>query len=249
MNRLILLVTCGLLAACGVSPVEADKELRRSVETPDQWCSVKLHEDTEDKLGYHPEGYGITATYGCFSEDWPGGFCYAPGTKTFVVKVFTDGQDAAWIANANNEYGSWRDRLNSRGWNISKSNTGYNMEVRTSMVATPGVLGATDFFMLDFLEAPRGDYIRYEYATVTLFRARIEANVFYQSANATQKQKYLKNIWDHEYSHVSGLAHTEDTENLLMSEIYYFPGPRFDSLLAPTTTELQMLDDFEPLEF
>lgn len=61
----------------------------------------------------------------------------------------------------------------------------------------------------------QGDYWTYAKCDVKAYRARINANIYYQSATTTQKNRWEKNMWQHEYGHCSGLAHT-NTVDLLM---------------------------------
>lgn len=252
--KFLILVLAALLAACGVSPHDADLGLSASVASPDDWCGFNPQPpQNTDKIFIHPDGYGLTGTYGCFEEDeeWPGGFCWAPGTQVHLVRLYTDGQDAAWFKQLTDEFGSWRDRLNTRGWRITRwsmAGTVPTMNAHTDSTTTsPGVLGESLQNTWTLHSGfDQGDYWTYAKCDVRLYRARIEANVFYQAATAAQKVKYVKNLWDHELSHCSGLAHVVE-EDLLMSNVYHFPGPRFDSLLNPTVGEMDMLEDFEPL--
>lgn len=255
MNVYKILAFISLLAtACGVSPQDASDNLEYSSEHPEEWCGwhpPQPEDATVEKAFNHPNGYGVTAAYGCFTGGWTGGFCYAPEHKVHRIRLFQDGQDAAWFKNLTDEYGAIRDRMNARGWQVSKWATGNptpTMEAHTDSLSGPGVLAEVDYNGLTYWEFPNGDYITYAECIAVAHRPRIEANVDYQSASATQQQKWLKNMWDHELGgHCFGLPHT-NSEDLLMSDVYYFPGPRFNSNLNPTAAELQMFVDFQPLD-
>src|SRR5690606_28764248 len=116
---------------------------------PSKWCDFNPQPPIDtDKAFRHPDGYGITGTYGCFEDDagWPGGFCMAPGTRTWRVRLFQDGQDSLWFKRSTDEYGATASVLNGIGWTVSRvGNNTYNMAVHTGTVNPDGsgTLGAS----------------------------------------------------------------------------------------------------------
>lgn len=254
MNKYLILLVSFILG-CGIAPTDAGKTLELISGQTSEWCGWGPPDpDTMEveKAFNHPDGFGLTGTYGCFEFDaqWPGGFCWAPGTLVVKGRLFTDGQNTAWVNNMTDEWNSWKNRLNARGWQVSET-TGSpapTMNVHTDTTTSgPGVLAESLQNTWTLHSGfDQGDYWTYAKCDVKVYKLRIEALPAYIASSSSQRTKYLHNIWDHEYEHCAGLAHT-DTENLLMSDVYYFPGPRFDNYLNPTANELQMIDDFEPL--
>lgn len=258
-NLLALLLL--LIVGCGISPEDAASELERSAAAPEEWCGYKpempdLNDvsfpEVVNKSFVHPVGYGITAEYGCDPiADWPGGFCWAPATKTHKWRVFNDGTDPTWIEKMNNEFGVMRDILNAHDWSITKvSDNSWTMASRIGTVNPDGsgTLGAskqtvwTNYGDL----TGQGDYMTYAKCEAWTYRTSIEANVFYQAASSAEKDKYVKNIAQHEGGHCVGLPHRPEAD-LLMSVVHHYPGPRFSNNLNWTTSEIDALDVFDPI--
>src|ERR1043165_3080700 len=128
---------CLTATACGYSPEQVDDYIDSEESVDCGWQPPTLESvvsdpttefvwdegveaDVEEAFN-HPAGFGITTERGCSMNDteWPGDFCWAPAVKNWKVRVFDD-QDGTWVSKANNEFGQWRDRLNARGWSITK---------------------------------------------------------------------------------------------------------------------------------
>lgn len=240
MNKLLAGYFGVLLAlGCGVSPQDAADGLDDNATHSEQWCGWDF-DTIVDKIFPVPDGYGFTAAGGCFAADttWPGGYCYAPASTTQIVRLFQDTQDAAWFKNSTDEYGAVANRLNAIGWNVSRvSNNTYTTEVRTSTTHPDGWLGNAVPTQVATSANTHGELRLFSHCVATLYRTSIEANQFYQAASAAQKIKYLKNLWDHEMGHCTGLGHLS-TADELMSVTYYAQGPYFNSNLNPNADEL-----------
>ena len=246
---MVLLVLC----ACGVSPHDAAVELEHVSSHPEGWCGWEGGPPVEDveKAFNHPDGYGITNTFGCFDSatTWPGGFCYAPEFLVIDWKLFKGGQDDAWYKKSTDEFGVVANLLNARGWTVTRDGDAvYDYSGHTGTTHPQGYLGSSvqSGWINHGNITGQGDYWTYNKCESWLYRTSIEANQFYQAASTTQRDKYLKNLWQHEYGHCIGLAHLT-TSNLLMSVNYTFPGPLFDTNLNYTSGQLLMLEEFEPL--
>jgi len=206
----IILLSLAAAAGCGISPQDAADELNYSSVHSEEWCDFNPAPPgvEVDKASNHPNGYGITALYGCFEDDttWPGGFCFAPFTKNWTVKIFQDGQSSEWFKNATDEYGATQNVLSSADWSVTRvSGSSFNMAIHTGTTNPngSGTLGASlqsSWINLGNITG-QGDYWTYAYCEAWLFKASIEANGAYQSASAAQKTRYLKNLWQHEYGH------------------------------------------------
>jgi hypothetical protein len=233
--------------ACGVAPHDAALSLDAVLASPEDWCGWK--EPEVDKNVQIPDDYGITSTYGCDDNTaWPGGFCLTPGDLHQRWRLFQGSQDAVWFQDMTDEFGGVQSRMNARGWDISRVSTGtiaqgtVEVEVRTG-TTNGGLLGMGNPMNWITVQDPLGAWRLFGDCEVYLYRTTIEANQFYQAASPTQKYKYRKNLWDHEMSHCTGLSHDNETDEL-MSDVYYFPGPRFDSLLNPMSDDLADLEAY-----
>lgn len=265
--RFTLIPIIALTMACGISPQDAADHLDSDLSHVEDWCGWKAPDPLTmdivnvvdhsgegldvDKAFDHPDGFGLTGTYGCFDADatWPGGFCWAPGTLHVVTRIWQDGQPQAWYQNSTDEYGSWKNQLNARGWSITRVSSGTaTMNVHTDPTTTsPGILGESlqNTWTLH-TGFSQGEYWTYDKCDVKVYQKRIELNQYYAAASPTEQDHYQENTYAHEYGHCSGLAHVSAT-NLLMSNVYTYPGPRFSNNMNFTPNQLDMLEDFEPL--
>src|SRR5690349_9224706 len=135
---------------CGVSPKEAAKSLDDSLVHPDSWCKYEAEEPSEvDKSFNHPDGYGITSTFGCFdsASTWPGGYCYVPSSKSQRVRLFQDGQLYTWYTHQVSTFLEVQSRMNDLDWTVDQWSTGQptpTIELHTGSTESNGYLGGAD---------------------------------------------------------------------------------------------------------
>jgi len=233
-----LLVACAALA-CGVSPADATAGLAAMAADPDSWCGYGDHDADVDKMApVIPDAYGITSTLGCMTADanWPGGYCYVPDSIDTVWRIYTDGQDATWVQRATDEWGALRDRVNARGWAITRVSSGTaDVEGHTGTTEPGGKMGAAYPDQYVAQATTKGEVRWYAHCSYYLYRTTIEANSYFQGVSATEQGRWLKNLWDHEQSHCVGLPHNTVDQSLMGNMVHVIPGPWTSSNLNPTS--------------
>lgn len=267
MMKYMMLVTMLLTFGCGVSPDEASDELDRLISHSEEWCGWGEHNHPPEKepgqkplyevqeeveKWFNPQGYGIGGDdqfCATGSTPWAGGYCVTPDTKTVRFRLIQGTQDNAWFKHSTDIYGIVETQLNGFGWSISRVGSSGNptYEAKTGTTDPTGYLGTSQGSGWAWVATtPQGEFWIRNHCVATLFRTSIEANWAYQAASSTQKMKFLKNMWRHEYMHCFGLGHRTDS-NKLMSVNYNFPGPIFDTLdLNIEANEQSRLQNFDP---
>jgi hypothetical protein len=260
MFQKVWLVWFALLGVgCGVSPEQASEGLDAMLGALDshEHCLVEAREaDGSVEKAYHPPGYGTTtaAVGGCQfpadGTDWPGGKCYAPDSLQQRIKLLPSSvTTSAWTASVKGEMTEVRDLLNSFGnWDASvvtgEAAADIYVSITTERTGQPELLGATEYFSIVTYLTDWGGYKAYGACNVYIFKKSTEANQFYAAASASEKGYFRANLANHELGHCVALAHNPSSP--LMTNVYFYPGPRFTQDLTFVAQEQAWLADFSP---